>query len=270
MSDTFITADEHYGHENIIQFCNRPFKSTEEMRETIIERHNAFVPNRRSFLTIHAGDMFWQGMPVEEAESIIKRLNGRHAFLYGNHDELMERNIHLRGYFEWVRGENKELSSHTVNFNKHRLIISHFAARVWQNSHKGSWHVYGHSHQQLPPLGKSFDIGVEGHNYEPWSLEEIAAKMETLTSHHIIPADKVWEKRPEGIIFTPASVAQTVEQGSCKAEVGGSTPPAGSTVHASVCGCGWCRAGWTRPTVMEDFNSSVALNHNLLERMGDA
>jgi hypothetical protein len=44
----------------------------------------------------------------------------------------------------------------------------------------------------LPPLGKSFDIGVEGHNYEPWSLEEIERKMSTLDAH-VIPAGKVWE-----------------------------------------------------------------------------
>jgi calcineurin-like phosphoesterase family protein len=65
--------------------------------------------------------------------------------------------------------------------------------RTWEKSHKGSWHVFGHSHQELPPYGKSFDIGVEGHNYAPWSLEEIAAKMETLPDAHAITG-KVWVK----------------------------------------------------------------------------
>jgi calcineurin-like phosphoesterase family protein len=63
---------------------------------------------------------------------------------------------------------------------------------VWERSHKGSYHVYGHSHQELPPSGKSFDIGVEGHDYRPWSLEEIWSRMDTLEQGHVIPKDKIW------------------------------------------------------------------------------
>jgi calcineurin-like phosphoesterase family protein len=195
MADVFITSDEHYGHSNIIQLCHRPFSSTEEMRETLIERHNKKVPNKQSYLTIHAGDMFWRTLSPADAMAILNRLNGRHAFLYGNHDELIENyEEFFKTRFEWVRGVNKENTSHSVHFNTHLIVISHFAQRVWQNSHKGAWHVFGHSHQELPPYGKSFDIGVEGNNYEPWSLEEIEAKMSTLVSAHIIPPDNVWKK----------------------------------------------------------------------------
>lgn len=193
MSDIFITSDEHYGHENIIQYCGRPFISTEESREVMIERHNKKVPNKKSYLTIHAGDIFWQTMTESEAISILDRLNGRHAFLYGNHDELMERSVALRDRFEWVRGRNKENTSHTVKFDKKSIVISHFAQRVWQNSHRGAIHVFGHSHNELPPLGKSFDIGVDGNNFTPWSLEEIIAKAATLPSHHIITPANAWK-----------------------------------------------------------------------------
>ena len=227
MSEFFITSDEHYGHASIIQFCNRPFTSTEEMQETLIERHNKKVPNKKSYLTLHAGDMFWRTVPGKLASDILARLNGRHAFLYGNHDELIEANEDFfRSRFEWIRGRNKENTSHSVHFNKKLLVISHFAQRVWQNSHKGSWHVYGHSHGEIPDVGKSFDIGVDCHDFTPWSLEEIEAKMNTLAAHHVIPANKVWRPDPELVV--DASVAQAVEQGTCNAQVGGSNPSAGS------------------------------------------
>src|ERR1700686_4768566 len=106
MSDIFITSDEHSGHEKIITYVNRPFTSVEEQTETLIERHNKKVPNKKSYLTIHAGDLFWETMGETEAIQIIRRLNGRHAFLYGNHDDLMERSMNLRSQFEWVRGMN--------------------------------------------------------------------------------------------------------------------------------------------------------------------
>lgn len=43
---TWFTADFHFGHNNIIRYCNRPFRSVEEMDQTILERLNASVkPN---------------------------------------------------------------------------------------------------------------------------------------------------------------------------------------------------------------------------------
>lgn len=189
MSDTFITSDEHLGHDNhnggIIAMCGRPFASLEEMMETFIERHNKKVPNKWSYTTIHTGDLFWRTLPRLTAQSYLRRLHGKHAYVWGNHEELFSLYPELCHEFLWMK------DVHQLHFDKHKLWISHYAHRVWPSSHKGSWHVFGHSHNELPrlsekfgDLGLSFDIGVDGHNYEPWSLEEIAAKMETLKSHH--------------------------------------------------------------------------------------
>ena len=41
--------------------------------------------------------------------------------------------------------------------------------------------------------GLSFDIGVEGHDYAPWSLEEIESKMSKLEQHHVIKPEDKWE-----------------------------------------------------------------------------
>ncbi len=186
MSGVLITSDEHYGHKQIIKLANRPFASLEEMQETIIERHNAKVPNNKNYLTIHVGDIFWRSLAVSEAMTILSRLNGSHAFLYGNHDELVEGSQLLRYMFKWVKGENKAGGAHILYHNKRALTLNHFAQRVWQGSHKGHWHVYGHSHSALPGFGKSFDIGVDGNDFTPWALEEIEARMEMLPQHHTI------------------------------------------------------------------------------------
>ena len=43
MADTWFTADFHFGHFNIIRYCNRPFADTEEMNEIILQRLNSCV-----------------------------------------------------------------------------------------------------------------------------------------------------------------------------------------------------------------------------------
>lgn len=186
MSNYFITSDEHYGHDRILTLAKRPFKDVIEMRETLISNHNRVVPDSKGFTTIHVGDMFWNTLTAAEAMMILSRLHGRHIFIYGNHDELIERTPILASMFDEVIGSNEAGGAKVIHFNKRALYLSHYAARVWPKSHKGSWHGFGHSHSGLPGLGKSFDIGVDGHNFTPWSLEEIEAKMSTLTQHHYI------------------------------------------------------------------------------------
>lgn len=198
MSNIFITSDEHYGHQNIIEYCGRPFKSLREMEDEMVWRHNEKVPDNPNVVTIHLGDMFW-GEPSKdgywhatdnEALAILERLNGSHAFIYGNHDELMERSSVLRSKFYWIKGANKESGTHIIRWNKHEITLCHYAMTVWNRSHKGSWMLYGHSHGELKTPGKSFDVGVDCHNFEPWSMEEIDAEMAKRPQAHVI--ENVW------------------------------------------------------------------------------
>lgn len=43
---------------------------------------------------------------------------------------------------------------------------------VWKD---GSWHLYGHSHGNLPddPNSLSFDVGVDTNNFKPYSLKDV-------------------------------------------------------------------------------------------------
>ena len=40
MGKLFFTSDHHFGHDNIIKFCNRPFEDVREMNQVLIERWN--------------------------------------------------------------------------------------------------------------------------------------------------------------------------------------------------------------------------------------
>jgi calcineurin-like phosphoesterase family protein len=57
------------------------------------------------------------------------------------------------------------------------FFLSHYAHRVWNGSHKGVIHLYGHSHGSIPDYGKSMDVGVDTNNLKPYSLDEILTIM---------------------------------------------------------------------------------------------
>lgn len=160
----FFTADEHYGHSNIIRFCSRPFVNIGEMNDEIIRRHNELVTINDT--VIHAGDFTLS--TVKYAESILVRLNGNHIFVRGSHDKFLK-NSFLKN------SEIKEILELTIE--KQPIIVCHYSMRVWPRSHYNSWQVYGHSHGRLHPEGKQWDVGVDNNNFYPISFEKLSEIM---------------------------------------------------------------------------------------------
>ena len=39
--------------------------------------------------------------------------------------------------------------------------MSHYACRTWPGIRKNGWHFFGHNHGDMPPLGRSRDVGVD-------------------------------------------------------------------------------------------------------------
>ena len=55
----WFTADTHFGHENVIQFCQRPFSSVTEMDEQLIENWNHSVQPDDSYLSFGGFHIAW-------------------------------------------------------------------------------------------------------------------------------------------------------------------------------------------------------------------
>lgn len=66
-----------------------------------------------------------------------------------------------------------------------RIVLCHYAMRVWDQSHYGTWHLHGHSHGTLPDIKEmlSCDVGVDCWNFTPVSMEQLNAHM----------AKKIWK-----------------------------------------------------------------------------
>ena len=78
----FFTSDTHFGHANILKYCNRPFTNIQEHDEEIVKRWNEVVPE--DGIVFHLGDI---GFCSETyLRDILEKLNGKIYWIIGNHD----------------------------------------------------------------------------------------------------------------------------------------------------------------------------------------
>ncbi len=159
----FFTADTHFCHTNILQYCNRPFKTVEEMDETIISNWNACVND--SDTVYHCGDFAFRN-----PEEYLKRLKGRLVLILGNHD------------YKRIRDYEKLVPIHdllSIKIEDVSIVLCHYSMRVWPKSHFNAWNLYGHSHGTLDDWGKSYDVGVDKNGFTPLSFEQLKEIMKT-------------------------------------------------------------------------------------------
>jgi calcineurin-like phosphoesterase family protein len=172
----WFTSDIHFGHANIIKYCKRPYKNVSEMDEALIKNWNDRVSPKDYIYVI--GD-FALSKP-DYANRILRRLNGEKVLIEGNHDYGCLNDAEFRSQFRAIH-KMFELDVELPGSDKRktRIVMCHYAMRVWNKSHHGAIHLYGHSHGSLPddPRSLSMDVGVDANNYAPISLEEVAAKM---------------------------------------------------------------------------------------------
>lgn len=181
---SFFAADHHFGHKNIIKYANRPFADVDEMDEALIQRHNSQVkPND---VVYFVGDFSFHS--PEKTAKILDRLNGKKEFIPGNHDKGMNNEL-VRSKFVKFHAYNSYPTvriNDAANKNGYQdIVLNHFAMRVWNKSHHGVFHLYGHSHGSLPddPTSLSFDIGVDNFDYYPVEFTQVK----------FIMSKKTWE-----------------------------------------------------------------------------
>ena len=178
----YFTSDTHFGHAAIIEHCNRPYSSVEEMNEALIDNWNTTVSDKdRVFLL---GDIVWGG--VADAFEIFNKLNGLIYVVEGNHDRQWW------GKTAYYSGSGKKvipvapqyvIKYRSANFGtngKNYITINHYAMRTWYKAHAGGIHLFGHSHCRIPSLGRSFDIGVDCWDYKPVAIEEVEEHVKEL------------------------------------------------------------------------------------------
>lgn len=175
----WFTSDTHFGHQNILRFCERPFVSVEEMDNTIIERWNLKVG--KDDIVFHLGDFAFA--TNKRWQELISLLNGKIYLILGNHDIIRWPGTYTMQLFDRV--ENQMMLKID---NKYKVYLNHFPFLCYDGTYRNpedcTIQLHGHVHERVGGIGKDdqrlqyrfpyqYDVGVDNNNFYPISWEEI-------------------------------------------------------------------------------------------------
>lgn len=166
----YFTSDQHYWHARVIEYCNRPFSSIEEMNAGLIALHNRTVsPDDTTYML---GDFCFGNQ--HKMRTILSQLNGTKILIRGNHDRLKDHKLIELGFSAVSERSNFDdmlLSHYPYRGAEHDERDERFVERQYVD--EGSWLLHGHVHQHWKKKARMINVGVDVWNLRPASLAEI-------------------------------------------------------------------------------------------------
>lgn len=172
-----FSSDLHFGHENIITFCSRPFYSTNHMTEELIKRHNSVVGKDDTI--VYVGDLFFVNKDL--ASGIMEDLNGRKILVRGNHDKFSSEEFLELGFEMIVDSLMLEIEG--VNVKVCHYPYSDINNAEWYDKYKNKRPVradneiliHGHTHskEKYSVTNSSIHVGVDAWGYKPVTFEKV-------------------------------------------------------------------------------------------------
>lgn len=181
----WFTSDMHFGHRNVIRFCNRPWTDEKEMCEGLINNWNSWVGENDIVFVL--GDTLWFN-DSRGIKKVLDRLKGKTIYMLpGNHDDF---NHYHRVDTSSETGrvvlckDILVLWLQEANNNKIQEIwMSHYPMMTWPHREKGAWQLFGHIHskpgkregvdQDLPLHWNQCDVGTDHWDYRPVNYTEL-------------------------------------------------------------------------------------------------
>ncbi len=173
--ENFIISDLHMGHENILTFKKpntdeplRPFKTMDEMHDTIISNWNKTVrPKDRVFVL---GDAVWN----PEGLDLMQLMNGIKILVKGNHDHKLT----IYKYMEVFNDIHGAFVKHGVSGKK--IIMTHVPIHPQSLNTRFDFNVHGHLHSEyitqhnnMSPDLRYINVSCEQLNYTPAHLRDL-------------------------------------------------------------------------------------------------
>lgn len=167
----WVVSDTHFGHDNIIKYCNRPFSNIHEMNQCMVDNWNSTVQD--GDIVYHLGDVYMSTREFNgnDAWYLMSRLKGRKRLVLGNHDEAKDAVLlkHFQKIVAWR------------HFKEFGLLLTHVPVHPGTLNEKTSVNVHGHIHQNIVKDGNVKDhryknVSVEHTNYGLVNIEDLRVR----------------------------------------------------------------------------------------------
>jgi calcineurin-like phosphoesterase family protein len=177
----WFSSDWHLYHTNIIKYDKRPFKSIKQMNERIISNMSILPEDHHLFFL---GDLAFRY--PEELDSFMYRVKCHKYFIVGNHDKEVFKKKFLDRHFT-----NSYSGYCELTVNDQMIVMSHYPFFEWNKGHRGSWHLFGHTHgndKNNPNIRtkRTMNVGVMLNEYKPFNyleIEKIFKTRQNITHH---------------------------------------------------------------------------------------
>lgn len=157
----WLISDLHLGHKNIIGFCDRPFKTVEEMDETLISNVNETV-GKKDLLWFLGDFAFGSKERIQRyTESIFC---SQKSIILGNHDSHPTR--------WWIESGWTWASRFPIVYLDF-IVLSHY--QMFMQTAGPYFNVHGHSHNSTVhrPSSRHMNVSCEVIDYRPVNLQYV-------------------------------------------------------------------------------------------------
>ena len=178
IDNIFISSDFHFRHVNICRGVStwnnkdencRDFDNEIDMSNKIVENINSIV--KKDNILIHLGDIAFG--KIENTYELFDRLECKNLILInGNHcheHSLKHSSILYQVDYLELRCRNNLL-----------ITCFHYPMTIWNECHKNSLNLFGHSHGKHQPKGRSKDVGLDTNNLFPYKLTDVIKELEQI------------------------------------------------------------------------------------------
>jgi calcineurin-like phosphoesterase family protein len=178
----FFTSDLHFGHKNIIEYCNRPWKTVDEMNYGLVQRWNQVVGDEDEVWIL--GDHAFGGATF--IRTFTMALRGRKHLLRGNHDWKNIKPTRLDLGFETIVDGVRDiwLSDPPLRWTM-KARMCHFPFRgAHPTDHRyeemkpeddGGVLLHGHVHKAWKAFNRQINVGVDVWDWRPVPESAIVA-----------------------------------------------------------------------------------------------
>ena len=165
---TWLIADTHFGHRNIIAYENRPFQTEAEMDDSLLENWNAVVSKDDKVFIV--GDFAAATYEVGQVKELLAKLYGYKILVMGNHDRH-------HSVSTWLSVGFNEVTPYPIVVDDF-YIMSH--EPLYVNNNMPYANIYGHVHgnpSYKDCSSQSFCVSAERIGYTPIDFAKVKLRI---------------------------------------------------------------------------------------------